>query len=159
MAFETNSVESLILLGLIGLGLILLGGFMFLNNTATLNNLESTEGNVTHTGVGESPGTEPGSTPTYYPVIEYRYAVDGTEYTNSNYRLGSGRPTFSFRSDAEEVAERYGSAGEVTVHYEKSDPSNSFIKKERPLHPYGLMAFGLVTLLASLKMLAPYIRD
>jgi len=157
MAFETNSVESLLLMGAIGLGLLLLGGFMFLSNTATLNDLESTEANVTDTGVGKSTGTEPGSPPTYYPVIEYRYTVNGKEYTNSNYRLGSGRPTFDFRSEAEEITERYGSAGEVTVYYEESDPSNSFIKKDRPLHPYGLMAFGLVVLLFSLKMLAPYI--
>lgn len=160
MAFETNSTEAVLLVGLIGLGLLLVGGFMFVNNTMTLNNLESTEANVTDTWVGESTGTDPASSPTYYPVIEYRYTVDGREYTNSNYRLGSGRPTFDFRSEAEKLTNRYGNAGEVTVYYEASNPQNSFIRKDRPLHPYALMIFGLMLLLVPIKMLTPYLdRD
>jgi len=156
MAFETNSVESILLIGGIGLLMLLTGVLTFVGNTMTLSDIESTEGTVIGTGVGESRGTEPGSPSTYYPVIKYEYTVNGGTYTNSNYRLGSGRPTMSsFR--AEEITTSYREAGEVTVYYEASDPSNSFIKKDRPAHPYALMIFGLILLMISVKMLTPYL--
>lgn len=156
MAFETNSTESILLIGVIGLLFVLAGVLMFVNNTVTLSEIESTEGTVTDAWVGESRGTEPGSPPSYYPVIKYKYTINGDTYTNSNYRLGSGRPTLSSMR-AEEITKSYINEGETKVYYEASDPANSFIKKDRPLHPYGLMVFGLVLILIPIKMLTPYL--
>ena len=151
---ETNGPAALGIMAVIGVLFMLLGGGMFAANSSSLSNAEATEATVVSTSIGESvnPDTVGSS---YYPQITYNYTVDGKEYRNSNYKAGSGRRVDS-QFWAEGIVEEYDKGEAITVHYTPSEPSNSFIKKSMPMHPYALFAFGLVFLLPAVYMLRPY---
>lgn len=91
---------------------------------------------------GENPATEVGSAPTQYPVIRHRYAVDGTEHTDSNYMSGSDRPSVPGSTPRRPL--RVRNRGRGDAHYERSGSSNPSIKKETaiPLRPHGVRTRG-----------------
>ena len=151
---ESNSPAAFGIMAVIGVIFMLLGGVMFAANSSSLSNAEATEATVVSTSIGES--TNPDTVgSSYYPQIAYNYTVGGKEYRNSNYKAGSGRRVDS-RFWAEGIVEEYEKGEAITVHYTPSEPSNSFIKKSMPMHPYALFAFGLVFFLPAVYMLRPY---
>ncbi|MDZ7688759.1 MAG: DUF3592 domain-containing protein [Halobacteriales archaeon] len=151
---ETNGPGALALAVAIGVLFMLLGTGMFVSNASTLSGAETTEATVESVSIGESVNPDRVGND-YYPVIQYRYTVDGEEYRNSNYKAGSGRRVDS-QFWAEDIVEEYEEGETITVYYTPSEPSNSFIEKSMPAHPYALFGFGLLFFLPAVYMLRPY---
>jgi hypothetical protein len=61
-----------------------------------------------------------GKGPRNLPDVRYAYEVDGLRYESSNIRFAQGRTRF--RSQAEELVDRYPAGSDVEVHYNPADP-------------------------------------
>jgi uncharacterized protein DUF3592 len=100
--------------------------------------------NVVSTGVAGSvesttvstgtPGQSSATACYYTPVVTYRYAVNGKEYTSSQVRPGSESATWS--SYASRITEQYAPGQEVEAYYNPTDPSDAFLRRE-----YGTLTY------------------
>lgn len=67
------------------------------------------------------------TTTMYEPVVEYRYAVSGQDFTSSQYRLGAKGLSYGM-GQAKKVLERYPKGGAVTVHYNPMKPDQAVLE-------------------------------
>ena len=95
----------------------------------------------------------------YSPHVSYRYVVDGE--TLANDKLSPTEYSSTVRSDVVRHAAKYRPGAEVTVHYNRADPSESFLEPAGTreyvllLFPFIFVLFGLLALFFGLKILLP----
>jgi hypothetical protein len=63
---------------------------------------------------------------TYYPSVQYKYAVKGRSYISN--RIEFGGASGGMKSTAEKVVKRYPSGKNVTVHYNPRDPQYAILE-------------------------------
>ena len=88
---------------------------------------EITASEVTHS-VKQSSSSS-GNKWRYIPRVEYRYELDGTEYTNDNIQFVSVSWEFKDRFKAERVTKPFPVGNAVDVFYDPTDPGNSVLLK------------------------------
>lgn len=74
--------------------------------------------------------------------VEYRYEVDGKQYTSS--RISFSDYGSSIKSSHEERAGRYPAGKEVRVFYDPKDPRKAVLEIGAPVVDYLTIAFGAV---------------
>jgi hypothetical protein len=88
---------------------------------------EITASDVTHS-VKQSSSSS-GSKWRYRPRVEYRYELNGAEYTNDNIQFVSVSWEFKDRFKAERIIKPYPVGKAVDVYYDPLDPANSVLLK------------------------------
>ena len=88
---------------------------------------EITASEVTHS-VKQSSSSS-GNNWRYIPRVEYRYELDGAEYSNDNIQFVSVSWEFNERFKAERVTKPYPVGKAVDVFYDPTDPGNSVLLK------------------------------
>jgi hypothetical protein len=111
------------LIGTVGLW----AGFKQLRNRVALNRWPTTKGKVIERGVYE-PYIPTAGPPAFRhsPLVKYIYQVAGQEFTSDRIRPKRiQQPQHNTKKWAQKTAESF--PGEVTVHYNPEDPSESFL--------------------------------
>jgi len=67
---------------------------------------------------------------TYYPIVNYEYAVDGETYRQDNVFPGSFSRGFGSRSDAEAVVDQYDPGQGVTVQYGPRNHGQAYLRND-----------------------------
>lgn len=90
----------------------------------------STTGVMTHAEVARDHSGGDGGPPTvvYGPSLEYRYTVDGVEYTGTRYQAINIHD--QNRSRAEAIVREHQPGTEVTVYYDPGNPQTSVLNRE-----------------------------
>lgn len=132
------------LLAAIGLAFLLGGVYMFAE-ASRASGWPTTEGSVTSAGIGERWAGADGQV--YRPEVEYRYAVDGREFTGR--RISVDPPEFMKRELAEKRLEKYRAGGRVRVRYDPAKPAESLLEDTTTKFPHLLVAVGSAVLLAT----------
>lgn len=78
--------------------------------------------------------------PQYIPVVTYRYAVDGAEYTGESLSVGA-RVQYSLRRNAQRRIAPYVDGEPVQVLIDPSDPTKSVLECRAPILPLLWMTF------------------
>ncbi len=139
------------LVGVVVVGFSLLflavGGYLVYEQERALRSFESTEATVVGTEIDRDVDREVGESDsvTYRPIVEYRYTVDGREYTAGNVYPG-GTSARSDRGWAEGVVSDYSRGETVTAYYDPSDPSEAYLVRERDLTKFAFVLLPLVFL-------------
>jgi hypothetical protein len=87
---------------------------------------EITLSDVTHSVRQSSSG---GNKWRYIPRLEYRYEIDGAEFTNDNIQFVSVSWEFKDRFKAERVTKPYPVGRKIDVFYDPEDPEESVLQK------------------------------
>jgi hypothetical protein len=82
--------------------------------------------------------------PTYYPLLEYRYQVDGKQFTS--WRVYS-HDTAADSNSNERLFKKY--QGTVTAHYDPADPEQAFLVLNSPVWIWLLRMLGAAFLLVA----------
>lgn len=110
-----------------------------------------TSGVVLSSGVDSTPG----SSVHWYPVITYRYRVDGDEYDSNviAFHSLSGPHVGSNRDEAQKFADQYEEGAAVDVYYDPQDPSicvlqpgASYTSAFGPIFSLVILALGVTIL-------------
>ncbi|MFC6974174.1 DUF3592 domain-containing protein [Halomicroarcula sp. GCM10025709] len=93
---------------LIALGVVFagLGGYLYVDQQAAIENSVPIEGTVVASEVEIDRPADPDDATSYYPVVTYRYEYDGQSFTNDNVFPGTGRQSTS-ESRAAEIVREY----------------------------------------------------
>ena len=124
-----NSFGQAVLLIAIGVLFAGLGGSLYLDQQAAIENSVPIEGTVLTSEVEIDRPSDPDDPTSYYPVVTYRYEYDGQSYTNDNVFPGTGRQSTS-ESRAAEIVREYADGETVTVYVDPAEPQRSFLLKE-----------------------------
>ncbi len=95
----------------------------------------------------------------YGPHVSYRYVVDGKTFDND--KLSPTEYTTSIMSDVIRHVAKYKPGAEVTVHYNRANPSESLLEPVGRtdyawlLFPIPFILFGLAMLFFGMKILLP----
>ena len=95
----------------------------------------------------------------YGPHVSYRYVVDGTTFEND--KLSPTEFTTSLRANIARHVAKYKPGAEVTVHYNRANPSESLLEPVGRtdyawlLFPIPFILFGLAMLFFGMKILLP----
>lgn len=131
----------------IGLLFAGIGGYLYMDQQAAIENSERIEATVvnSHVQVDEGTGTEADS---YYPVVEYEYTYDGQTYTSDNVFPGVGSSSTSL-SRAREIVDDYQQGDQVTAYVNPDDPQEAYLIEETDslFHFAFIGAGGLAVLL------------
>lgn len=106
----------------------------------------TTQGKVLERGTGDRVGTRPNSV---RARVRYQYTVEGTSFTNDQVHLIAG--TGGDARDMQALAESLPDP--VTVHYNPSAPSQSYLIKNSMTYFWILLPVGILLGLIALVML------
>lgn len=84
----------------------------------------------------------------HYPIVTYRYAVDGVERTKSN--LSHGLKTGGGRGWAEKVLARYPVGARIDVRYDPADPERTSLETRFGFIGWCLFLIGVLLLVGAL---------
>jgi hypothetical protein len=146
------------ILPLFGLVFLLVGGFVARAQLLRIMHQHSIEwqtttGTVLTSEVRDEDGGH------YYPHVSYRYVVDGKTLVND--KLSPTEYTTSVHSDVVRHAAKYKPGADVTVHYNRANPSESLLEPAGKteyamlLFPLPFILFGLIALFFGVKILLP----
>ena len=136
-------------LGLVGLGTALRG----FKNRGQLQHWKTTSGRVIERGVYQ-PDQPMRSAPAfrYSPLIRYSYQVDGKDFTsNAILPRRIQLPQHSTKKWAQRQADAY--TDEVVVHYNPTDPAESYLKQVSKTTLYVLIGFSIFALVLGVLFL------
>lgn len=135
-------------LGLYLFGALLAGfGVYFYFLASAAESWPSVEGEVISTKVRMSVsrvGDAAHRTYEYYPVIQYKYEVNGIEYAGERYQLGTTMEKFKEKKDATEMARGYPTGSKIPIYYDPNDPSGAVIE---PSFSYSVFVPSLLGIL------------
>ena len=87
----------------------------------------SVNGSITHSSVSHSVSSS--NKFRYIPKVQYKYEIDGIEYSNDTIQFVSVSWEFKDRFRAERVIKPYSKGKIVDVFYDPAEPENSVLKK------------------------------
>jgi hypothetical protein len=86
----------------------------------------------------------------YFPVVTYRYSVDGREYTGSRIRPGTDSAS-RYESDARQIINGYSYLQKVKIRHRPGKPEDSYLSIDPPWWtPYMPFAAGGLVILGIL---------
>lgn len=141
---KVNRGMGFLTLCMFAVGLVVAGwGLYELKRSRESNGWPSTTGIITHSAIHKVERRRENQTEaTYYPRIQYQYAVFGKGFTAD--RIAFGSPYGGEQSKAQAVVDRYPIGGSVAVYYDPDDPSVAVLKAGYSQHAYVMMAAGLM---------------
>jgi hypothetical protein len=148
-----GSIGQAVLLIAIGVAFAGIGGYLYTDQQAAIENSVPIEGTVVASGVDVDRPSDPDDAVSYYPEITYRYEYEGQSYTNDNVFPGSGRQSTS-ESRASSIAAEYAEGETVTVYVDPSEPQRSFLVRESSeLFHFVFVGIGVFAALAGVVSL------
>ncbi len=145
------------ILPLFGLVFLLVGGFVARGQLLRIMHQRSIEWRTTTGTVLTSEVRDEDDG--YSPYVSYRYVVDGKTLVND--KLSPTEYTTSVHSDVVRHAAKYKPGADVTVHYNRANPSESLLEPAGKteyamlLFPLPFILFGLIALFFGVKILLP----
>lgn len=127
-----KDVGFVVFLVLLGLGAGLFGGTQVLQHNGAVQENQPTEGTIESTAVDRRviENSDGPDDVEYRPVVEYRYTVEGTTYTQDNVFPGSFHRWGDSRSWAERVAGDYTQGETVDVRYNPRNHAHAYIRND-----------------------------
>ena len=113
---------------------------------------QTTEGTITQ-NLSEAQTDSEGHT-SYKVTIEFRYAVDGREYTSTQ-RTFEGIRVSLDQDDAAAIQGRYAIGEPATVHYDPDDPADAVLETEIP--PIRWLIGGVAVVFTAFDALLVYV--
>ena len=96
-------------------------------------------------GNAQSPNADPPSA--HYPVIRYRWEVDGQPYASTRFRLGESLPAQASREAALRAAAAYQVGQRITAYRHPGEPERAVLDRGAPIRAWLAIGVGLVMLL------------
>lgn len=95
-----------------------------------IDSSQSTSGEVINSNIDrEIDSQDDSNVYEYHFTINYKYTVDGQEYTNNNISPVTQENVFDSRSGANNYKSSHSIGDPITVYYIPEDPKTSFIEK------------------------------
>lgn len=137
---------------LVGLVLIVGGGYLYYSGMQATANAEEVDATVVDSAVVDNTDPTDSNEPAEFTVrIEYEYTYEGETYTSENLCPGAGsgcEPSSDFRTDMQEYLEEYPEGETVTAYVPPSDPAGAYLIDTGPSPIYlGIAAVGLLLVL------------
>ena len=105
-------------------------GFHIKSKSAASESWPSVNGEIIKSNVHKSLGNSSNRHKrTYKPVVEYKYSVDETEYTNNRIDFSSVTIQYNKEHKAKRVIAPYPPGKKLAVFYDPIDPKDSVLKK------------------------------
>jgi Protein of unknown function (DUF3592) len=125
-------------------GLVVSGWGLFeLKQARESSGWPSTPGTITRSAIHQvANNKENQPETTYYPHIQYRYAVFGKGYTAD--RIAFGSPSGGDQGQAQKIVDRYFTGKTVTVYYDPDDPSVAVLNAGDRLQAHVMIAAGVM---------------
>lgn len=134
-------IKGVILLIFLLIGLFLCSfGVYFLYIEGNLRHWPIAQGRVYDTQIADL--SRSGSTPSFKPIIFYKYIVNEREYSNN--RLTVISRTYGKKSDAQDVISKYQVHQNVDVFYNPLDPQDSILKQQSQMVSYAIILSGML---------------
>lgn len=125
---------------LLGLGMTGMGSYLYVGESAALENTAEVTAEITDTSVEQVPGSR--GREAYVPVVTFRYQYRGTDYTSDRIFPRSSQPSYNERSTAEERLAPYPVGESVTAYVDPDAPGAAFLENSRSGKPAGAIVFG-----------------
>jgi len=110
---------------LVGVALLGLGGFLYVDQASELASAKPVEAVVDNSRVPLGSGDEG-----YDPIVAYHYEGNGTTYTSHDVFPGTGSYHTS-RDRAVEIVQEYAPGDAVTAYVDPANPDRSFLIERR----------------------------
>ena len=85
----------------------------------------------------------------YIVSLLYAFHVNGQDYTGKNFFFGSD---VTVTQDVEKICDQFKQGDEVTVYYNKSDPSDAVLLTKNPLKKHSDLWGGIVVTLVGIGL-------
>ncbi len=91
----------------------------------------------------------------YAPSVKYNFKVDGADYTGNEISLVT---SYSKKTKADAVLDKYPSGKKVDVYYDPVDPSRSILEPGMTASVYYILAAALACILLFVAVLVSYLK-
>jgi hypothetical protein len=136
---------------LVGLGILGVGAYSYMTDSAALDNRVELSAEITDTGV-ESVVVSRGRTG-YVPVVTFQYQLQGASYTSDRIYPGDAQPQYGDRATAESSVSAYAVGDSVTAYVNPDTPGQAFLEDSRSGIATGAVLTGaLVCLIAGFAL-------
>jgi hypothetical protein len=127
---------------LVGIGILGVGAYSYVADSAVLDDRVEVTAEVVDTGVEEVPASR-GNT-AFVPNVTFQYRFNGTEYTSNRLYPGRAQPTYGNRSSAEAQLSAYPVGETVTAYVDPDSPARAFLIDSRSGLGIGALAVGVL---------------
>ena len=104
--------------------------------------------------INPSTGTRSASSANkYYPLVAYRWTVDGETYEGDRYRLGETHEKFLDKGDAIVAASKYRNGMPITVYYNVDYPNQAVLNPSLSVGVFVPLPLGLLLLVCGWALL------
>jgi len=132
---------------LLGLGMTGMGGYLYVGESAALDNTVEVTAEITDTGVKQTQGSR--GREVYIPTVTFEYRFRGTDYTSNRIFPRRSQPPYNEKSTAESRLAPYSVGKRVTAYVDPDAPGAAFLENSRSGKPAGAIVFGLALSLFS----------
>jgi hypothetical protein len=126
----------------VGLGMIGVGAYSYVAESASLDNRVAVTGEITDTSVERVPGSR--GREVYVPTVTFQYRFEGAEYTSDRLYPGTAQPRYEDRSTAESRLSTYAVGERVTAYVDPDAPGQAFLTAARSGQALGAVVVGFV---------------
>ncbi|MDS0280857.1 DUF3592 domain-containing protein [Haloarcula onubensis] len=126
---------------LVGLGIVGVGAYSYVTDSAALDGRVQVTAEVTETGVEEVTASR--GRDAYVPVVTFRYEYQGTTYTSNRLYPGQSQPQYQDRATAQERVSAYAVGQRVPAYVDPDAPGAAFLEDSRSGQPTGAFFVGL----------------
>ena len=126
---------------LVGLGIVGVGAYSFVQDTASLDNTVEVDAEITGLDVERTTGSR--GRRAYVPIVTYQYQFEGTEYTSDRIYPGIAQPRYEEQSTAAAVVEKYSLGQQVTAYVDPAEPGEAFLENARSGQASGAFFVGV----------------
>lgn len=127
---------------LFGLGIVGIGAYSYVADSASLDNRVQVTAEVTEVGVEPVPASR-GRT-SYVPTVTYQYRFQGTSYTSDKLYPGSSQPRYEDRTTAQSRVSEYTVGERVTAYVDPEAPEQAFLEDTRSGQATGAFFVGVL---------------
>lgn len=132
---------------LVGLGILGVGAYSYVTDSAALNNRVEVSAEITDTSVEKA---ELRGRPSYVPVVTFQYEFRGRSYTSDRIYPGQSQPQYGDRANAQERISGYAVGQEVTAYLDPDTPGQAFLEDSRSGFATGGILVGAAIVLVGI---------
>ena len=125
---------------LVGLGIIGVGAYTYVAESAALENSVEVPAEIVDTGVEEIPAR---GTDGYAPIVTFQYRFRGSDYTSNRLYPGDARPQYDDRATAASRLSAYPVGETVTAYVDPDAPGAAFLEETRSGQGLGAVLVGI----------------
>ncbi|MFC6756328.1 MULTISPECIES: DUF3592 domain-containing protein [Haloarcula] len=132
---------------LVGLGIVGVGAYSYVSDSAALENSVEVSAEITDTSI-EAVESSRGRT-AYVPVVTFQYRFQGTDYTSDGIYPGDTQPQYGERAVAASRLSDYTVGERVTAYVDPDAPGQAFLEPSRSGLPIGAIIVGVLVCLVA----------